>query len=143
MEKRIPNNWFPVLVWILTVVITGPFFSILLIRFLGIEGNTPEERDLIYTLRIFICAGLIFSFPVFLIYCAIFRFYTKSNKSTIYIKFCLNAICTIGVFITFYIMSASVQNIYFSILYSICAIISSSIFKVYSSKGSQTKIARR
>jgi hypothetical protein len=131
IEKRIANDWYPLAVWLLTVLITGPIFSLFLMNYLDIKV-LQEARDLKLTARVIIEIGLLFSLPVFVIYFVIFKILTYKNKSSLFVKIYLNIICAIGIFITLYIMSFSRTNIYFSLVYIVCAITSSTIFKVYS-----------
>jgi hypothetical protein len=130
MEKYKTNNWFPVMVWLLTVVVIGPIFSSIIMNFMNITV-IQEMRDFHPTLLSYIEIGFLFSLPVFAIYFVIFKILTYKGKSSFLIRNYLNIICTLGVFITFYIMSASKTNIFFSLVYSVSAILSGFIFKVY------------
>jgi hypothetical protein len=137
VKKRLANNWYPLLVWLLTVIVIGPTVSSIVMKFLGITV-IQEARDLKLNFRVFLVFGLFFSIPVFVIYFVIFKILTYKNKSILFVKTCLNTICTIGIFITFYIMSASTTNMYFSLVYTVSAIISSFVFNVYSQRGDAT-----
>jgi hypothetical protein len=140
--KRIPNNWYPILVWLFTVLIIGPIFSSVLMNYLAIKVN-QEARDLQFNTLAFIEIGFLFSLPVFVIYFVVFKMLTYKNKPALFVKIYLNIICAIGIFNTFYIMSVSRTNVYFSLVYTSCAIISSLIFKVYSKDRNEIIINRR
>jgi hypothetical protein len=133
MEMQKVNNWFPIMVWFFTVVVIGPIFSSIIMNFMNITV-IQEMRDFHPNLLSYIEIGLLFSLPVFAIYFVIFKILTYKSKSSFLIKNYLNIICTIGIFITFYIMSASKTNIYFSIVYSVSAILSGFIFRVYKTR---------
>ena len=130
MESRSANNWFPIMVWLLTVAVIGPILLTILMYF-SQPVSIFQSKDPIINLRLTIIFGLLFSLPVFGIYLLIFKILTNKYKSPIFIKVCLTAVCVIGMYITFYIMSGTSIDFYNTLPYPISTIISSSIFKVY------------
>jgi len=131
MEIHSANNWFPLKIWVLTVVVIGPILYSILIYFSKPVSLFPSN-EIIIVLRTAILFGLLFSLPVFGIYFLLYKLLTSKNKSPFFIKVFLTAISILGMYITFFIMSAGSNiNFYYTLPYPISVIISSLILKVY------------
>ena len=134
MEKRSANNWFPILVWLLTVTFIGPIMLSIMIKYLE-PANYFFSTEIGTNFRISSVFGIIFSLPVLVIYFIIFKVLTNKNKSSLLIKIYLTLLCLIGMYFTFYIMIMGEFKIsLYTLPYPIGLIIATLIFRVYKGK---------
>jgi hypothetical protein len=132
MEKRSANNWFPILVWLLTVTFIGPIMLSIMIKYFE-PANYFFSTEIRTNFRVCSVFGTIFSIPVLIIYFIIFKVLTNKNKSSLLIKIYLTLLCLIGMYFTFYIMGEFKISLY-TLPYPIGLIIATLIFRVYKEK---------
>ncbi len=76
-------------------------------------------------------SGLILSLPVYGILFLTFRLLTQKNISTIHIRWILDTICVLGIFITFKLVDEN-PDLVAAVCYSFSVIIASLLYKIYS-----------
>jgi len=121
---------YPIKVWTTALFIVAPvcFWIEDMIVHKSIRIN-PQDLMIV---PLFGLAGSVFSLPVYGILFLLFRFLTKKQLAPAYVKWILNSLCVIGIFITFKIIDESPQ-FGIALCYSASAIIASLFFKIYSS----------
>jgi hypothetical protein len=119
------SRYYPIKHWLTTLMI-GPLL-------LGIyEAIRASDRNVwgeLQTYPLFLVLGLVYSFPVFLMYCLAFNLLIKTTATPWLIKTILNTGAIACVFISFKIIGGSLA-LTLSIAYSMALLISSFFFKV-------------
>jgi hypothetical protein len=121
---------YPIKVWTTALFIVAPvcFWIEDMIVHKNIRIN-PQDLMIV---PLFGLAGSVFSLPVYGILFLAFRYLTKKQLAPVYVKWILNSLCVLGIFITFKIIDENPQ-FGTALCYSASAIIASLFFKIYSS----------
>ena len=128
MENRSANNWYPLQVWFLTIVIIAPLETIIYNRFF--TENIAPLADRYTWIILLVSFGLFFSFPVLIIYYLLFSLLIKKKIRPLVIKFILYLFSITGIYLTFALIHGSMVNL-LSMIYSASVILPSFIFKIY------------
>jgi hypothetical protein len=122
------NYWYPVQVWLMTVVILGPV--LLLLSFWKDMHAFPNYIPELVLMLLTIIYGLIFSLPVLLIDFLIFKFLVQRNYSKLLIKQIIAIVSVIGIILTLHIVTPYAMFAAY-LCYSLAFIISCIIMKPY------------
>ncbi len=120
---------YPMKVWLTALFLVAPFFLWL--------KNSIDHGDFRIGMNdlgfVFLLglAGCILSLPVYGVLFLTFRLLTRKNMSTVHIRWILDTICVLGIFVTFKLIDESPQLIT-ALCYSFSVIIASLLYKIYS-----------
>jgi hypothetical protein len=123
------NPSYPIKVWMTALFLIAPI--ILWVEDRIVYHNIKISPQDLLTLLFLGLAGAVFSLPVYGILFVMFRFLTGKQLSPLQVKWTLNAICVIGVFITFKLIDESAQFTT-SLCYAASVIVASLFFRIYS-----------
>jgi len=127
MEATIKNSWYPLQLWLTTIVFIAPILLFLGSFFYHVDySKTPSNFSV---LVLFILFGLAFSSPAFLAIWLIYELLFSKIHSALLIKILISIVSIAGVFITFSGPKGSMAP-QLEFVYSASIIISSCFFKV-------------
>jgi hypothetical protein len=129
MEKERINYWYPLKVWLTTIILVSPVLFLIAIRLISGDWNF----DILIHPRLilqFITYGLVFSLPTLAVCYTSFISLARKQFSPLVLKSGLILMVVLGVLLTLQLTLHYIENI-FVFVYTIAAVISSLIFKVY------------
>jgi hypothetical protein len=124
------NVLYPWMVWITTLLVTGPLSIILDSIFLG-QGMSVLPMLFDPTI---IFVYLIFSAPTFLVCLLIFYLFTSKKMNAPTIKIVLTVLSILGILTTLAIIGGDERSLQIDYIYSLSAIPPIFLFKIYRKK---------
>ena len=119
---------YPMKVWLTALFLVAPFCLWLKNSIThGDFGIGVQDLGTVVLLGV---AASILSLPVYGILFLSFRLLTRKNVSTAHIRWILDTICVIGIFITFKLVDES-PDLVTALCYSFSVIIASLLYKIY------------
>ena len=119
---------YPMKVWLTALFLVAPFC--LWLKNCIAQGDfRVSTQDLGYVVLLGI-TGLILSLPVYGILFLTYRLLTRKKLSTVHIRWILDTICVLGIFITFKLIDES-PDLVMALCYSFSVIIASLLYKIY------------
>ncbi|HEY2648618.1 MAG TPA: hypothetical protein VGI38_05475 [Puia sp.] len=125
------NSLYPMKVWLTALFLVAPLC--LWIENRIIYGNIKVSQNDLFRMPLLGLGGAVLSLPVYLILFLVFRYLTRKQVPSEQVRWILNAICVMGIFITFKLVDESPVLIT-PVCYSISVIIASLFFRIYSSQ---------
>ena len=122
------NSLYPIKVWLTALFLVAPLCLWIEDRIM--YGNIRVSQYDLFGIPLLGLGGAVLSLPVYLILFVIFRFLTGKQVPTAQVRWILNAICVMGIFITFKLVDES-SGIVTPVCYSISIVIASLFFKIY------------
>jgi hypothetical protein len=120
---------YPMKVWLTALFLVAPFC--LWLKNSISHGNFRiDAQDLGFVFLLGL-AGSILSLPVYGILFVTFRLLTRKKVSTAHIRWILDTICVLGIFITFKLVDEN-PDLITALCYSFSVIIASLLYKIYS-----------
>jgi hypothetical protein len=119
---------YPMKVWLTALFLVAPFC--LWVKNSIAYGDFRIDMYDLGTVFLLGLAGSILSLPVYGILFLTFRILTRKNVSTPHIRWILDTICVLGIFVTFKLVDESPQLIT-ALCYSFSVIIASLLYKIY------------
>ena len=122
------NFFYPVQVWITTLVLGGPIVLTVYDQ-IHRNGLVSVVQDFAWNI-IFIPFGMLYSLPVLALYYFIFRLLTNKGVKALVIKIILCLLCIAGILVTLNLIHGSMIPL-LSITYSCSVVVASFVFKIY------------
>ena len=120
---------YPMKVWLTALFLVAPCCLWLKNSIVhGDFGIGIQDLGLVILLGM---SGLILSLPVYGILFLTFRLLTRKNVSTTHIRWILDTICVLGIFITFKLVDEN-PDLVTALCYSFSVIIASLLYRIYS-----------
>ncbi len=125
MKISINNSVYPFKHWLSSLVV-APFILMVQDYFSG-NNNFSNALGIF---MLFIIFGLLFSFPVFVLYFILYNFLISKMFNTIITKVILNSATIIGVFVIIKLIGGSAMTTSLALHYSATIIVCSFFFKI-------------
>ncbi len=119
---------YPMKVWMSALFIVSPLCF--WIEDIVLTRNIEIHLQDLMTLLLFGLVGSVLSLPIYAILFLAFRYLTKKQVAPDIVRWILNGLCILGIFITLIIIDKSPQ-FGIAISYSVSVIIASLFFKIY------------
>jgi len=119
---------YPMKVWLTALFLVAPFC--LWLKNSITHGDFGIGMQDLGTVLLLGVAGSILSLPVYGILFLTFRLLTRKNVSTVHIRWILDTICVLGIFVTFKLVDES-PDLVTALCYSFSVIIASLLYKIY------------
>jgi len=122
------HTLYPMKVWLTALFLVAPFC--LWLKNSIAHGDFRIGIQDLGTVLLLGVAGSILSLPVYGILYLTFRFLTTKKISTTHIRWILDTICVLGIFVTFKLIDESPEMIT-ALCYAFSVIIASLLYKIY------------